>query len=221
MRKAALLIVAVATQFFGISLHAYELRHSAKTDSWDNPFIAYGYNPRTHITTGYLAALRTAPGRTDECKLAFAGDLNKIKSLSVIYAAEAMSSGSSGPPRKRVALVNEQGVSYLKFSKKDMGGDCDWVLPFVIESTVPDNSDEVVVQLNAQNAGEWISVYVIKAKKAKFHSRPESSAVQEAFLIEGNVIYVYEEQQDWYFVKYDQGKRKTEGWIRKSDTLQP
>ncbi|MCC2971636.1 SH3 domain-containing protein [Massilia sp. IC2-476] len=40
-------------------------------------------------------------------------------------------------------------------------------------------------------------------------------------MVRGDVVYVYEERPDWYFVRYDNGKRETMGWIRKSDTVQP
>lgn len=221
MKKLALVIVMAIFQCAGAPLYAYDLKQSAKTDSWDNPFIAYGYNPKTKITTGYLAALRIAPGRTDECKLVFAGEIDKSRTFFVKYTAETGPHRKSESPRRRVSLVGEGDGWNLKFSKKDMGGDCDWVLPFVVESEVPENPDDVLVAMEAQHVGDWISVYTIRAKKAQFHSQPDSSTVKKSYLVEGDVIYVYEEQSDWYFVKYDNGKKKTEGWIRKSDTLQP
>lgn len=221
MKKNAMLIILVILQCASISLHAHELKRSAKTDSWENPFIAYGYNPKTRITTGYLAALRISPGRTDECKLVFAGDIDKSHNFFVKYTAETGTNGSQEPPRRSVSLFGRQDASEFKFIKKDMGGDCDWVLPFVVESEVPENPDEVIVAMDAKNVGDWVSVYVIRAKKAQFYSQPDSSTAKKAFLVKGDVIYVYEEQPEWYFVKYDNGKRKTEGWIKRSDTLQP
>lgn len=220
MKKIALLVF-VALQNASISLHAFELKRSANTDSWDNPFIAYGYNPKTKITTGYLAALRTSPGRTDECKLVFSGDIGKSRKFSVKYIAETGPSGNPEPPRKFVASTPANDSWNFKFSKKDMGGDCSWVLPFVVESEAPANPDDVEVAIKAQNVGDWISVYAIKEKKAHFHGEPDSSTVKKAFVVKGDVIYVYEEQFDWYFVKYNNGKSKTEGWIKKSDTFQP
>lgn len=202
-------------------LYANDLRRSATTDSWDNPFIAFGYNPQTDVTTGYLVALRTSPGRTDECKLVFASDVGKRNMLAVRYATETAVLGKKGLPRKSASLIDEKNISYVKFVKKNMGGNCDWVLPFVLESEVPENPDEVVVAMEAQNPGDWIAVYAIGVKKARFHSRPDSSTVQKSFLVEGDLIFVYEEQPNWYLVKYNEGKKKAERWIRKSDTLQP
>lgn len=54
--------------------HAASDVRSAKNDYFiDNPFIAIGVNPTTHVLTGYFSVLRTAPGRTDECKFVFRG----------------------------------------------------------------------------------------------------------------------------------------------------
>lgn len=36
-----------------------------------NPFVAVGVNPATHVVTGYVAALLTAPGKTEACKFVF------------------------------------------------------------------------------------------------------------------------------------------------------
>lgn len=221
MKKIVLLLIVVITQCFGTAVCAYELKHSAKTDSWDNPFIAFGYNPVTRITTGYLSATRTAPGRTDVCNLVFSNRADKATDFTVGYIARNGHIRKQGHPLHRASLVVEENVPYLKFSKGQLGGDCDWILPFVVETDVAEDSDEVFVGMEAQNSGKWISVYVIGAEKAQFHSRSDGSSAQKAFLVKGDVIYVYREIPGWYYVKYEEGKKKTEGWIKKNDTLQP
>lgn len=70
-RSVMVVIFAAMLQCFWFPVLATELKQSAKSDMWDNPFLAYGYNPNSKVVTGYLAALRTAPGRTDVCKLVF------------------------------------------------------------------------------------------------------------------------------------------------------
>lgn len=221
MRKVLLLVVAAIAQYISIPLHASALKQAGKTELSDNPFIAYGYNPRTKITTGYLAALRTAPGRTDECKMVFSTNPDKADEFFVKYLGEVDSSEIQDRLNNRASLVFEKNILYLKFLKKNMGGDCDWILPFVVETESFENSTDVMVEMGVQYAGDWIGVYAIGSRKARFYSRPDSSSVQKAFLVKDDVIYVYDEQLDWYFVKYKKGKLKIEGWIKKSDALQP
>lgn len=221
MSNVVLSIFVAVLQYVSVPAHAYDLKYSARTETWDNPFIAYGYNPKTKKITGYLAALRTAPGRTDECKLIFSGNEDAENELLVTYLGKAGSSEKQSRLKNRVSVVVGGDSSYLKFSKKNLVGDCDWILPFVVESELSESSDEVLVEMEVQHAGEWISVYAIGAQKARFYSRPDSSSVLKSFLVNGDVIYVYDEQADWYFVKFEEGRRKIEGWIRKVDTLQP
>lgn len=220
MKFSIQLIFVVLLAYFSVPVIANDLKHSGATELWDNPFIAFGYNPKTKITTGYLAALRTAPGRTDACKLIFSSDLNKKNEFVVKYLDEKKSHKTPGQVRHTASLVVENNITYLRFLKKDVGGDCDWILPFVVESELSEDSNKIMVEVEAQRGGEWISVYTIAVEKAKFHSQPDSSSEGNAFLVKGDVIYVYDEKPEWYFVKYDEGKKKTEGWIKKSDTLQ-
>jgi len=200
---------------------AAELNYSSRSDIWENPFLAYGFNLQTKLLTGYLAALRTAPGRTDECKLAFSQSSGSPKILSVRYLGEAEAEKKSDQSSRGVSIVQEENAFYLKFTKKFLGGDCDWILPFVVGGRVRETSDEVIVPMKYPNVGKWIAVYVVKSKQAKFHRLPDVASVQKAFLVEGDILYVYEEQPNWYFVRFEEGKKKTEGWIKKSDTDQP
>lgn len=195
---------------------AGELDYSAKSDFSDNPFLAYGYNPKTQVISGYLAAFRTAPGRTDECKLVFKGRGGRF---SVKYSEEIWESGSENGSGVSITMGKDE--SYLRFDRTSMGGDCDWILPFKAGKRVHATVDEVFVSVNVPVSGDWIGVYVINSKRAHFHSEPNDASLRKAYLVQGDVVYVYDEQPDWYFVRYDNGKRTTSGWIKKADTVQP
>ena len=199
---------------------ASEVEYSGKNDIWENPFIAYGFNPKTNVVTGYLAALRISPGRTDECKLVFSGNYAKSNILSIKYLSEAR--GNSKFRKSNSSATFERGGSefFLRFRKDSLGGDCEWILPFVGEPRVRETTNEVEVSLGKPNRGEWVGVSVIKSTKAKFYSSPDNSTNAKAFLVEGDIIYVYKEQADWYFVEFDGKKKKTIGWIKKTDTVQ-
>jgi hypothetical protein len=218
MKNMLCAAVMLMVQCLAISAYAFQLDYSARSNISENPFLAYGYNPRSKVITGYLTALRTAPGRTDECKLVFKGRPNR---LSVKYLEHKWVSGGENRDGASVFITTEKGTPSLRFSKNFLGGDCDWILPFNIGPRVSESADEVAVTMKAPNVGSWIGVYAISAKRTHFHSQPEDSSMRKAYLVEGDVIFVYEERPEWYFVQYENGKRKTVGWIRKADTVQP
>ncbi len=217
--RFGLVTIALLMQFFlGAPASAVDWKNSGRSALSGNPYLAYGYNPRSGLTTGYLAAFRIGPGRTDECKLVFRRDVNGI---AVKYLEETWVPGPEGRFDRRAAIVMQDDEPVLKFPKTSLGGDCDWILPFNVGPHVFDTSDEVAVKMNVPDKGNWIGVYVISAKRAWFHAQPNDISVQKSYLIGGDVIFVYDERPDWYFVQYDNGKKKTVGWIKKADTVQP
>jgi len=197
------------------------LNYSGKNNIWDNPFVAFGFDPKTNTLSGYVVALRTAPGRTDECKLVFGGNYGKSNTLSVQYLSEDIGNNNLRKTKASLVVAQEGSDSFLKFRKNSLGGDCDWILPFVGEPRVRESTDEVSVSIGEASVGRWIGVYAVKSAKARFHRLPEDSSVQKAFLVRGDVVFVFDEQGDWYYVEFDSKRRKTVGWIRKSDTVQP
>jgi hypothetical protein len=196
------------------------LSYSGKTEIWDNPFVAFGFNPKTNFLSGYVAALRTAPGRTDECKLVFAGNYNKSNILSVKYLNEDNGSDQIRNAKASAAVVQEGREYFLRLRKDSLGGECEWILPFIGEPRVHENANEVAISLGKSDPGKWVGVYAIKSARAKFHKTPIGTSVQKAFLVKGDIIFVFDEQGDWYYVEFERKDRKTVGWIRKSDTVQ-
>ena len=220
MTRPRFLLVAMLVHLFAAPLSAADSNYSGRSDIWENPFLSFGYNPKTDVVTGHLIALRTAPGRTDECKLVFAGRSSIKNSFSVKYMEqdEVYERPSQSAASVSIGLGNE---FRLKLLKKDLAGDCDWILPFAGGSRVQESADEITLTMKVPNTGSWIGVYVIKAKRVRFHSQPSNATMQKAFVVAGDVVYVYDERPDWYFVRYEDGKSKTMGWIKKSDTVQP
>lgn len=217
MRTISLWIIATLAQAAFFPALASDLTYSARTESWDNPFLAYGYNPKTKLFTGYLAAFRTAPGRTDECKLVFKGN---AKRLAIKYLEVTWVYGHENQNDSTGYISNHNNRPLLRLFKTSLGGDCDWILPFKIGPRVSETVDEVAVAMKPSKEGSWIGVYAIGAKRARFHSQPNNASARKVYLIAGDLIYVYHEQRDWYFVQYEKEKRKTIGWIRKADTVQ-
>ncbi|WP_409269394.1 SH3 domain-containing protein [Massilia sp. BHUDP2] len=214
--KILICLLMAISPCVGICAFTDELDYSAKSDFSDNPFLAYGYNPKTKVISGYLAAFRTAPGRTDECKLVFKGSSDR---LLVKYSEETWA--SMGGNDSFVSVAMEKNDPYLKFHRESMGGDCDWILPFKVGKRVHVAGGEVFVSAKVPVIGDWIGVYVINSKRAQFHSGPDSNSLKKGYVVKGDVVYVYDEQPEWYFVRYDNGKKSKSGWIKKLDTVQP
>jgi hypothetical protein len=215
----ATLYAIVSTLFFLPTAIADELQLSGKNWISDNPFIAYGVNPKTNVITGYLIGLRTAPGRTDECRFVFAGNLKNRDALVAKYLSEIKGYEEGGSTSRAVAKGMDSRL-VMRIKKDRMGGDCEWILPFVGEPRVDEADGEVLISFGDLMRGGWIGVFAIRTKRAMFHKTTKESSAKRAFLIQGDLIYVYDEKPGWYYVKYEEGKKATEGWIKKSDTVQ-
>lgn len=216
-RIVALLLILIFNSFSPVI--ASDLRTSAKNEIADNPFVAYGVNPVTQSVTGYLVALRTAPGRTDECRFVFAGNLKKSQKILVKYLSEIDGYEKSGPMSPAI-VSNVKGDLTIKVKKSQLGGECEWILPFINEPRVRESAGTVSISFGTLSFGNWIGVLAIKSERAPFYRSAEESSVQDAYLVQGDFIYVYAEQPNWYYVKYERRKKTTVGWIRKSDTVQ-
>lgn len=213
-------VYALALLSFSFSpVFASDLSVSGKNAITDNPFVAYGVNPVTEVVTGYLLGLRASPERTNACRFAFAGSLKNPSAFTVKYLSEVdgyEKGGSTSP----AVVKNIDGDLLINIKKDQMGGDCEWILPFISEPRVKESRGEVAIHFGNVNQGDWIGVFVIKSERARFYRTTEDSSVQKSFLIQGDYIYVYNEKPGWFFVKYAGRKRETTGWIKKSDTVQ-
>jgi hypothetical protein len=213
-------LITFGVMFSGNS-HADDFNVSAKSDFLENPFVATGFDARKNITTGYLEALRTSPGRTDVCKLLFSEDPKRKNYLKIVYfmgGEESRIAASLAKDHEAILERNKSGVR-LVFKEKDMDGDCDWILPFVGEPIVEANGGTVAVLVSKRNVGDWTSVHAIKSQRAYFHQKPEKESIKKSFLVAWDVIYVYDETVDWYYVKYNGRKKESTGWIRKEDVF--
>jgi hypothetical protein len=198
---------------------AGELRTSGRSEVADNPFVAYGVNPITQVVTGYLVALRTSPGRTDECRFVFVGSLKNMSTFSVKYLSEIDGYEKSGPTSSAV-LKNVGGDLLMNVRKERLGGECEWILPFIGEPRVKEGAGEVAISFGGLTPGDWTGVFAIRSERAHFYESADESSIQKPYLIRGEPIYVYDERPGWYYVKYERRKKTTIGWIKKSDTVQ-
>lgn len=198
---------------------ANEAHTSGRTESGDNPFIAYGVNPKTQVLTGYLVGLRTAPRKTDVCKIVFSGRLTSPDVFMAKYLSEVDGFEKNGSISTAVVQSNN-GHLQMKMKKDQMGGDCEWILPFINQPRVKESGEEVEVSFGKLLSGGWIGVFTIRSERAPFYQTTEESSVRKAFLVQGDLVYVYDEKPGWYYVKYEGRNKTTVGWIKKSDIVQ-
>lgn len=82
------MLVTISVCSFVLPAIAGDLHISATNNISENPFIAYVFNHVAQLVTGYLAAFRTSPGRKDECRFVFAGNLRTPDKFFVKYLSE-------------------------------------------------------------------------------------------------------------------------------------
>jgi hypothetical protein len=209
-----------ATMAFGAPAYATDIEKSGQNEIFDNPFIATGFNPQTRVLTGYLVALRTEPGRTDECKFVFSGKVDKKESVQLVLKSIPGATGNTPPTSSRADLISSPKQQKLVIDAKQLPGECEWILPDVGEPKVSQSGKTISVAIENSETGEWIAVNVIGAKRAYFHKSPDAATAGKAFLVAGDVVYVSEEKPDWLSVKFHGRKKDTVGWIKKTDIVQ-
>lgn len=221
LKIASILLLSIATLSIAMT-RAGNLEKSSQNEIFDNPFIVTGFDPDTKIITGYVAALRTAPERTDECKFVFSGRNDGKNSLPVLIKNAVRTSDNETIDSTEVTkgqLTYEAKQKKLIVSQAALPGDCDWIVEFVSGEKTIKNGKELSVLIDDGTPGDWLGVYATRSKRTYIHKKPEESSAGKAYLIAGDLVYMYEEKKDWYYIK-DKGRKVTSGWIKKTDTIQ-
>lgn len=196
---------------------------SAKNDYFiDNPFIAIGVNQATHVLTGYFSVLRTAPGRTDECKFVFRGMIAPDRKIRLSIKDAVLENQNDVPqhPTEFATLTATDEAVHIDLPKSLALGDCDWLLGWVGGPEILEREGGFDLTVHTKPGQGWIGVAAIRSRRAFFHATPDEGTVRKAFVVAGNVVYVLEEKPGWYRVKFTHAAKETVGWIRASDTLQ-
>lgn len=211
------------SKFYFFSLFVYFINsaiagdgfYSARSEIFENPFFAIGVNNSNSIT-GYVSALRTSPGNTDECKFMFKGKMSG-GGAAVVDIVDA--SSQRGISKKATARISSVQNGYAFNVKKErLPPDCDWILSFIGEPVVVEKDGEFDIKFEIAGRGDWISIAIVSGKKTFFYSSPDDKSKLKSYLVPGDVVYVNEETSGWLFVKYQRGKKITSGWIRQEDT---
>lgn len=213
--------IALAAVFASPCLGAPAI-HSAGNAFSDNPFIAIGVNPATHVVTGYVAALLTAPGRTNACKFVFRGPVmpDGQARLSIRDAVPGSAADRARPGAGSTVLTATGATIRLDLPKPLAPGDCEWVLDSVGVPHIATTATGWRLTVDGTANADWTGVVAIRSRRAFFHDGPDAATVRKAFLVAGDVAYVMEEKGSWYRVRFTHAARETAGWIKASDTVQ-
>ena len=221
LQRASVLLLSLVVLSLPIA-NAANLEQSSQNEIFDNPFIVTGFNSKTNILTGYVSALRTSPGRTDECKFVFSGQSERKNALPVSIKNSVNTSFNGNAELIEVTkgrLTSDVKQKKLILHQTALPGDCDWILQFIGGEKIIQSGEVFSILIDDGVIGDWLAVYAIRSKRAYFHKRPEDSSIGKGYLISGDLVYVYDEKKDWYYVKF-KGRKETSGWIKKSDTIQ-
>lgn len=203
--------------------HAKTPSHSIRSSILDNPYMVLADDPKNNLLHGFVAALRTAPGRTDECKFFFRGEPFKNGTARISIADAARYRAPSSPAGSDVVhgVITTVGKKYvLEISNPEKIGDCDWILGFIGGPSVLQKGTSFQLTFLGEESGDWNSLAVICRKRAHFYSAPAEQKKRKAFVVAGDFVYVFDEIGDWYYAKFSDGRSETVGWIRKADTVQ-
>jgi hypothetical protein len=68
------------------------------------------------------------------------------------------------------------------------------------------------------SVGAWKEIRVVSSNRAYFHDEPRKAKKRKAYLVIGDSVRVYSEQQGWIQAEYvSESGKKTSGWIKESD----
>lgn len=222
MRKTMYTVPFFLFLFFSVNANASLQITSGATDILQNPFVVIGRNEGENSFSGYVVALRVSPQRTDECKFLFRGDMknNKADNVTVAGATNSYLDREDARPYSRAFIRKSGDAITISINKKDAPDDCDWILSFLGEPNVRESADKYEISFSLAEIGSWLEVTVIRNGRAYFYDHPNAKSRRKAFVVRGDVVYVYVQDKGWLNVKYQHGKQETVGWIKKSDTLQ-
>ncbi|CDG83169.1 hypothetical protein [Janthinobacterium agaricidamnosum] len=207
-------------------VHAGDIQESAQNEGFANPSIITGFNPDTKNLTGYVSLSRPAPGSIDWCNFLFYGKVDGKQAIPVSLKNVVKDEGRESIAQSRPSTQSKgkieisSGKNILLIEESELPGACTWMFPAAGVAGIAQAGTTFSVRLGGEVKGSWIAVGVISSKRAHFHAQPDEKTIKKAFLISGNVLYIYKEENDWLYVKFQGLNKETYGWIKKSDTVQ-
>jgi hypothetical protein len=189
----------------------------------ENGVVIIGVNPNTKILSGYYESSDITGNITAECKFFFSGKvtISNVIPVKIVTAYPAFVEDKSAPINGKIEALPGSNMENLAIYPSKIPRSCDWLY-----SGLPSYVPPIGFTLESGLAnefsrkGDWQAVDIIRSKRAYFHSQPNDNSKGKAFVVAGDVIYIYAEDHDWYYAKFRNTKKETSGWIRKIDTIQ-
>jgi hypothetical protein len=100
------------------------------------------------------------------------------------------------------------GNDKVKISLEEEPGGC-W--------NVEPRFDEEGVVFELAEREEWKFIRMVASERAYFYNRPEETERGKSYIIEGDVLRVFEVEGDWVRGEYRGSQGITTGWIKESD----
>jgi hypothetical protein len=100
------------------------------------------------------------------------------------------------------------GNNQVKISLEEEPGGC-W--------NVEPRFDEEGVVFELTEREEWKFIRMVASERAYFHDHPDETGRGKSYIIEGDVLRVFEVEGDWVRGEYHGSQGITTGWIKESD----
>ena len=77
--------------------------------------------------------------------------------------------------------------------------------------------DEEGVVFELTEGKEWKSIRIVSNEKAYFYNNPDEKEQGKSYIVKGDVLRVFELEEDWVRGEYYGSQGITTGWIKESD----
>lgn len=189
----------------------------------ENGSLIIGVNSKSKALSGYYESSDITGNIAAECKFYFEGrfESKNIAIVSVATAYPEFLKEKIEVIHGRIEFQRNSDKSTVVVFLNQIPQSCDWLYSGLPSYAPPKDFKlkDGLIHVFERN-GNWQTIKVIQTQRAYFHKTPGRSTVGKAFVIAGDLIYVYDENKDWYYVKFQSRKKEIVGWIRKSDTIQ-
>ncbi len=189
----------------------------------ENGTVIIGVNAKTKALSGYYESSNSTGNITAECRFFFKGRLGaeNVAFIQIVGVHPDLLQEGSKPIDGKVEHQSKSGKSLITIYLNQVPSSCDWLYNG-LPSYVPPKNFTLKNGLpnEFQRNGSWQAVKVIRSERSYFYKQPNSANRGKAYLIAGDLIYIYDETPGWYYAEY-QGEQKTiRGWIEKTDVIQ-
>jgi predicted RNA-binding protein len=190
----------------------------------ENGVVIIGVNPKSRTLSGYYESSDVTGRVTAECKFFFSGEIKAQNAVNVqiITAHPDFLEEKSKTVSGKVELQSKSDHSTLVIYPEQIPRSCDWLYSGLPSYVPPsDFTLENGLHNEIKRKGDWQAVNIIRSKRAYFYAQPNDRSRGKTYVVIGDLVYIYDENPDWYYVKYLGAKKEITGWIKKIDTLQP